>query len=181
VPIDRNNRPLTLVEVEDEEFELITPNHFAMQRANFQNVPKEDKRILNVNNNYASLHQFMTRVWERYANAYLPTILIREKWLVPSKDKLKIDDIVLVFDTDTRDSYRLGRITNIKEGSKAQVRRVEVILGKNKRMSYKKNITSDYINECQKLVTRPATKIIKLIDGSLLPNDTPHKNVNFEE
>jgi hypothetical protein len=45
-----NNRPLTLVEVEDEEFELI-------------------KRILNVNNNYESLQAFMTRIWEKYANA----------------------------------------------------------------------------------------------------------------
>lgn len=160
-----NNRPLTVVG--EKDFEFITPNHFVLMRANPQIVPKPvSDDIPDLKNDWKAVKEFSAVLWENWLKHYLPNILSREKWIKPA-EPLKVGDLVLTVDTKAADSWILGKIIEIEEGSKEQVRKVKVKLGKRK--TFEKNIPKNaqgilqaYKKESQSVVTRPAIAVYKL-------------------
>jgi Pao retrotransposon peptidase/Family of unknown function (DUF5641)/Integrase zinc binding domain len=159
-----NNRPLAPQMLDD--IETLTPNSFLMMRTNLQEVPNKEAKILSLNKNWEEIRSFTAEIWKLWIKDYLPTILKREKW-IETQEPLKEGDLVITIDTDVGHSWRLGRIIKIKTGSNDQVREVEVMLGKNKKLNKAdlrtdKTIQDSYSVEKLSIVTRPAIAVAKI-------------------
>ena len=103
-------------------------------------------------------------IWESWMQAFLPTILMREKWVEFTKP-LQVGDVVLTVDPSIANTWRKGIIVNVMPGSKDQVRKVIVKLGKNKainKFDSRNQILSEYKNETVTFVTRPAVAVAKI-------------------
>ena len=91
----------------------------------------------------------------------------REKW-IDKKSPLKIDDIVIVADPSVANSWRMGRIIDIKPGSESQIRSITFKIGKHKPLNVKldkinkSHILKIYREEAQSVVTRPSLAVAKL-------------------
>lgn len=168
-----NNRPIYIDETSENAFEIITPNNFLLMRNNYQETPPEvllGKHKLK--NNWDNVKKFTSTLWQKWSDFYLPTILSREKWINIS-EPLKLGDLVITVDNNVTDSWRLGRIVEIVEGSKGQVRRVTIKLGKNNAWSAK-NLNTErqvdkYLSESHTTVTRPAVAVAKININILEP------------
>jgi hypothetical protein len=167
-----NNRPLTMLPIEDTANEFLTPNHFLIGRQNIQSVPVVDKKITDLSEHWVDIKAFTNILWEHWLKAYIPSIMMREKW-VDKKSPLKVDDTVIIADPSVANSWRMGTVIEIKSGSENQVRSVTIKLGKNKPLNIKvdrikmeptkkRKIMEIYKNETQSIVTRPATAVAKL-------------------
>lgn len=154
-----NNRPLCVTKTGEKMIPL-TPNHFLMDRANYKVTPNSP--LPTDLYKYASnLEKIKDTLWRHWLSQYIPTILYREKWVIKAK-KLEVNDIVITADPSISNSWRLGRIIEVKEGSGNQIRKVKVMLGKNdihdKILTPKQRLTA-YKNETATTIERPATAV----------------------
>jgi transposase InsO family protein len=154
-----NNRPLCVTKI-GEKMVALTPNHFLMARANYKITPNTPLPA-NLSSYASDLEKIKDILWRHWLSQYIPTILYREKWVIKSK-KLKVNDIVLTADPTISNSWRLGRILEIKEGSGNQVRKIKIMLGKNdtqeKNLTPKQRLTA-YKKEAVSIIERPATAV----------------------
>ena len=105
-----NSRPLTEVS-SDSGLEAITSNHFLISRANpvlpcgvFSDKEISSKRQTQV---------VVNQVWNRWLKEYLPALIERKKWNLPSHS-FSVGDLVLVVDEKTqRGDWPLARVTRI--------------------------------------------------------------------
>lgn len=154
-----NNRPLCVTKI-GEKMIALTPNHFLMARANYKITPNNPLPT-NLTNYASDLDKIKDTLWKHWLSQYLPTILYREKWVVKAK-KLAVNDIILTADPSISNSWRLGRILEVIEGSGNQVRKIKIMLGKNdiqdKNLSPKQRLTA-YKKETVSIIERPATAV----------------------
>jgi hypothetical protein len=161
-----NNRPLTLVPIEGTDTEFLTPNFFLINRQTIQTIPCTTKTKTSIVENYEDLKIISNILWNHWIQYYMPTILMREKW-IDSKEPLKVGDIVITVDTLVANSWRIGKIVEVVIGSKNQAREYKVMLGKNNRISEAKKLTpkmllKQYKNEKYSVVSRGALAVAKL-------------------
>lgn len=154
-----NNRPLCVTKI-GEKMVALTPNHFLTSRMNYRLTPNTPLPS-NLAKYANDLEKIKDTLWRHWLSNYIPTILYREKWIVKAR-KLCINDIVLTADPSISNSWRLGRVIEIKEGTGNQVRKVKVLLGKNGIQS--KGLTDEqrkraYIKEVTSIIERPATAV----------------------
>lgn len=126
-----NNRPLTMIRMDDSFGAYLTPNGFLLQRTSSQYVPKSVYVQTKLKNNWRNVQEFTSTLWEHFIKHYFSELVSQTKWLTP-KENLQVNDLVLTVDTSASNSWQIGRVIEIIEGSKNQVRRVKVRLGKNK-------------------------------------------------
>jgi hypothetical protein len=131
-----NNRPLTMLPIDNLQNEILTPNHFLIGRQNIQSVPYLDKKIENLTNYWVDIKMLTNILWNHWLKAYIPMIMYREKW-VDKKSPLKINDLVIIADPSIANSWRMGKIIDTKMGSEQQVRAVTIQLGKHKNLGLK--------------------------------------------
>ncbi|XP_070519714.1 uncharacterized protein [Cardiocondyla obscurior] len=139
-----NSRPLLPVSDDPEDFEALTPGHFligqplnAVPEPSLQEIPENRLK------RWQLTQKMRDHFWQRWSNEYIPTLNIRNKWPVATKN-LKINTLCLIRGESTAPSkWPLGRIIAIHPGADGQVRVVTV-----------KTATSTY--------TRPVVKIIPL-------------------
>ena len=96
-----NSRPLTQVS-SDNGLEAITPNHFLISRANpvlpcgvFSDMEISSKK------RWRQTQVVINQVWSRWLKEYLPALIERKKWNLPSRN-LSVSDLVLVVDEKTQ-------------------------------------------------------------------------------
>ena len=122
-----NSRPLTPVSSDPKDLDPLTPNHLLLFKAS-PNLPpgsfcKEDvyskRRWKQV--------QYLTDVfWKRWLKEYLPTLLVREKWINPRRC-LTSGDLVLICDeTVPRGNWPLGKVIEAHHGKDRYVRSAKV-------------------------------------------------------
>ena len=122
-----NSRPLTRVSEDPNDYEVLTPNHLLQMKCQSLIPPgkfaDEDK--------YARKRwrqvQFLADIfWKRWTKEYLPTLQQRQKWFYPERN-LKVGDIVLIIDSSApRNSWAMGKVEKVHEGSQGFVRSVTV-------------------------------------------------------
>lgn len=162
-----NSRPISMIPIEGTNNHYLTPNQFLMGKQNVQTVPISNRQISNLTEYWLDIKILTNILWKHWLNAYIPSIMMREKWF-DKKSPLKVDDIVLVADPSLANSWRLGRIIAIKLGSQDQVRSVTIQLGKNRPLNCQlKNVSKDHIlkvykEEGQSIITRPALAVTRL-------------------
>lgn len=122
-----NSRPLTPVSSDPKDLDPLTPNHLLLFKAS-PNLPpgsfcKEDvyskRRWKQV--------QYLTDVfWKRWLKEYLPTLLVREKWINPRRC-LTSGDLVLICDENVpRGNWPLGKVIEAHHGKDGYVRSAKV-------------------------------------------------------
>lgn len=161
-----NNRPLTMIPIEGNENSFLTPNHFLMLRSNFQSAPSND-RFLSCNlKNWTSIKEMINVLWNHWHKAYVNEILHREKW-INYKKPVEIGDLVMTADPTINNLWRLGKIVKVIPGSKDQVRKVTIRIGRRNKIDTKilndsKQLMKWYKNDGFIDITRPVTQIAPL-------------------
>ena len=95
-----NNRPLTPLSNDIEDFECLTPNHFLLGRQN-------------------SSHPWSLRKqWRQsqYLREYLPNLQIRQKWNVEQQHISAGDLVLVVEDKEKLSKLKTGRIESVMPG-----------------------------------------------------------------
>ena len=87
--------------------------------------------------------------------------------MISKSKKLEIGDIVVTADPTVHNLWRIGTIIDIHEGSKDQIRKITVRLGKRNSIDKNANksnakLKKTYINEKFSIITRPATQVASL-------------------
>jgi hypothetical protein len=161
-----NNRPLTMRKLEDNTY--LTPNQFLFLNTNniFSLQVKDRHKPLPYTQRIEALHQKAKELWNAFVLYYLPTIRFRSKW-ISRAPKILVNDIVMTVDTDSTNSWRIGRVIEVKEGSNKQTRRCTILLGKNKKVDLKvlkklKNLKQIVIQENYSKVERATANVVKL-------------------
>jgi transposase InsO family protein len=158
-----NNRPLCIAPITGTTNSFLTPNHFLMGRENFSLTPSADNPKL-ISKYYADIQQINGILWKHWLKAYVPTILYRQKWVKRTKP-IEKGEIIITQDPTITNSWRLGRVIEIIEGSQNQVRKLKIMLGKNS-MSFDnrenrsaQSILKKYKEEKVTIITRPVTAV----------------------
>lgn len=162
-----NSRPISMIPIEGTNT-FLTPNLFLMNRPDAMNYPIISKCTdIDLNKFKNEIDTFIKILWQHWLKAYVPTIMMREKW-IEKKKKLEKGDIVVTADPSSTNSWRLGVITDLIEGSRDQVRKVEILLGKNaiikdrRILNDRKKLLEAYRNERTTRITRPASLVAPL-------------------
>ena len=142
-----NSRPLTEVSSDDSSLEAITPNHFLISRAN-PVLPCgvfSDKEISS-KKRWRQVQVVVDHVWSRWLKEYLPALIGRKKWNLPTHN-LIVGDLVSVVDEKTqRGDWPLAHVRRIFPGKDDTIRVCEV---KTKYGLYKKPVAKlALLEEC---------------------------------
>ena len=122
-----NGRPLSVVSDDPKDLEPLTPNHLLLQRqgpslppGHFESTDSYCRR------RWRQVQHLANVFWRRWVKEYLPTLHLRQKWLLPQRN-LKPGDVVLIADENTpRYVWPMGRVTETYPGADGLVRTVKV-------------------------------------------------------
>ena len=138
----RNNRPLTYVSDNIDDFEPLTPNHFLVGKYNSE-ISTNDNEDISSRKRWKQVQAITKQFWNRWTQEYLPTLQTRKKWK-NQEENIKPGTLVLLREEVLRrNKWPLGRILDVYPGKDNVTRVVKV-----------KTATGEYI--------RPATKIYPL-------------------
>jgi hypothetical protein len=119
-----NARPLTYLS-DDPDDEVLTPNHFLLQRAG-ASLPESALTATKYKDNYEFVQSTANDIWKIWQTEFLPPLITRAKWRNQQRN-LKIDDVVLLADDNLkRNHWRVGRIVATYPDVKGNVRSVRV-------------------------------------------------------
>lgn len=161
-----NNRPLSLNPFEELNNSFLTPNHFILQRDNFQSSPEIVTYKKGYIKTWEEIKILMNLLWSNWSLNYVTEIMHRSKWIESSKP-LEVGDIVITPDPSVNNLWRIGKIIEVSKGSSNQVRKVIVRLGKRGPIDKtifndKEKIMSWYLKHGYYEVTRPASYVAPL-------------------
>ena len=122
-----NNRPLTSVSSDPNDFEPLTPNHLLFLKTDRLLPPG----IFDVKDIYSRKQwrqvQYLANVfWRRWQKEYLPLLQQRQKWTHPEHN-LSINDVVLVVDNNLpRNVWLMGLVVEVFPDKSGFVRTARV-------------------------------------------------------
>nr|XP_044248645.1 uncharacterized protein LOC108069676 [Drosophila takahashii] len=120
-----NSRPLTFVSLDHDDQEALTPNHFLLGSSN-GTKPFCDPERINYRWCLRQSEQFANQFWTRWVTEILPTITRRSKWHEKVKP-IDVGDLVIIVDeTQRRNTWLKGRVIEVTRASDGQVRRAKV-------------------------------------------------------
>ena len=122
-----NNRPITAVSDDVNDFEAITPNHILIGESSPNVFPGEvDPSSICLRKKWKVTQAAAEMFWQRWIREYAPSLSIRKKWRRDIRN-LKVDDLVLLQSENIpRSHWPLGRIQRVMHGEDGVVRMVEV-------------------------------------------------------
>ena len=123
-----NGRPLTKVSDDPRDPEALTPNHLLLLRSGPEMPPGVfAKGDLYSRRRWRQVQHLADVFWRRWLKEYLPCLQERQKW-PRSTSNFEVGDVVLVVDENSpRNSWPLGRITEVKPNKRdGLVRRVSL-------------------------------------------------------
>ena len=127
-----NDRPLTKMGSDPRDEVPITPSDLLLLRGNSSRPAIASDNPLR--KRWATVQDLANRFYERFTREYLPTLQGRSKW-VKERPQLRVGDIVLVMDDDTkRGRWPLGLVVEIVESHDGRVRSARVKTGNNVRL-----------------------------------------------
>ena len=122
-----NNRSLTSISDDVNDYECLTPNHFLIGEVspNFSPGIFTDKEI-NLRHKWRSVQAATQTFWKRWLNEYLPSLTVRKKWNYHYRNIETNDLVLLKEDNVPRSHYPLARVINTYPGKDRVVRTVKV-------------------------------------------------------
>ena len=123
-----NTRPLTRASDDVNDLEPLTPNHILLGRhRNWLYVTENiEEKDISSRKHWRQVQALAELFWKRWKKEYLPH-LTKRTTATSQVPNLKIDDLVLVSDDDTkRGKWPLGRVTRVMPGADGVVRVADV-------------------------------------------------------
>ena len=122
-----NSRPIGIVSGSDPSCPApITPNHLILGRAS-ADVPQgpfDHDKSKSITKRFRFLQYIVSQWWESWYQLVFPSLVPSYKWLQRHRN-VKVGDICLIkYRKETRSTYRLGRVKEVKVGSDSLVRTV---------------------------------------------------------
>ncbi|XP_050416043.1 uncharacterized protein LOC126831000 [Patella vulgata] len=109
-----NNRPITKVAETPNDLDALSPNQLLC--AGYKNLsysPSATEKADSYIKRRWRQVQYLTDIfWKRWIHEYLPCLQERQKWLYPKRN-VEIGDIVLVIDSNIRNSWALARVISV--------------------------------------------------------------------
>ena len=119
-----NSRPIGVTPGNDPEFpQALTPNDLILGRSTNEPPQGPFLKKITIAKRYAYVQELVDNWWSRWYDTVLPSLVPCHKWLQRHRN-CQVNDICLIRYKSMRSTYRLGRITDIHEGSDGLVRRV---------------------------------------------------------
>ncbi|XP_025204843.1 uncharacterized protein LOC112601423 [Melanaphis sacchari] len=124
-----NSRPLTPLSSDPGDLESLTPGHFLIGQP-LLSVPESDvlEAPSHLTSRWKLLHQCYQAFWKRWSSEYLNSLQLRSKW-TSADTQLRVGDLVLIKDSSTPLSWRLGRVVELLPGQDNVVRVVKLLTG----------------------------------------------------
>ena len=119
-----NDRPITRVSSDPNDFESLTPNHLLLLRKNSCVSLNQCNERNHLKQRWKHAQSLADQFWSRWVKEYLPTLQCRQKWLTKVRN-LQKGDLVLIMDNNLpRGSWRKGLVIECYEDKEGCVRRV---------------------------------------------------------
>ena len=111
-----NNRPITALLDDPDDYSALTPNHFLLQRATQLPPGVFVNEDLFSRKRWRKVQFLVDHYWKRWIREYVPTLQKRPKW-VESRRNARIGDLVLLAeDKVVRNRWPMGRIVEVFTG-----------------------------------------------------------------
>jgi hypothetical protein len=122
-----NSRPLSPLSDNEENFEVLTPAHFLINRSiNSIIEPDLTQRRDNQLKRWQRITKIVQSIWRKWHRNYLSELQQRNKWRF-DKQNVRIGDLVLLVEENVpTNKWPLGRIIDLYYGSDKKVRVVQV-------------------------------------------------------
>ena len=111
-----NERPITAAKPrEDGTYCLVTPNQLLMGRSGNQ-LPDDGEiaEDLGVTSRYRLINHVTTMFWQRWSAEVSPSLIVRQKWHVPSRNLQKGDVVMIAEPSKLKSKYKMGIIEDVK-------------------------------------------------------------------
>ena len=106
--------------------EALTPNHLLQLRPGNDITPGNfDKNDGYSRKRWKQIQHMASLFWKRWLKEYLPRLQERQKWCVTKRNVME-GDIVLIVESNHKNSYCLGKVMNVHKDKQGNVRSVEV-------------------------------------------------------
>ena len=120
-----NSRPIGIISGSDPACPSpITPNHLILGRAS-ADVPQgpfNHEKSKSITRRFRFLQELVDQWWENWYQSVFPSLIPSYKWLQRHRN-VKVGGICLIkYRKETRSTYRLGRVKEVKLGSDSLVR-----------------------------------------------------------
>lgn len=122
-----NSRPLFAHSSDPQDFEVLTPGHFLINRPLIA-VPEPTYEDIPSNrlSRWQRIQQLREHFWKRWSQEYVTELQVRGKWLKKSPN-VRPDTIVLIKDDNLPPQcWKMGRIVKLYPGADGLVRVVDV-------------------------------------------------------
>ena len=120
-----NNRPITNVPNVPCDLEALTPNHLLHLKSGKNICPGDYEDDCYSRKRWRQIQFLSTIFWKRWLKEYLPRLQERQKWCVTKRNVI-VGDIVLIVESNIKNSYCLGKVTKVITDKIGHVRSVEV-------------------------------------------------------
>ena len=111
-----NERPITAAKPrEDGTYCLVTPNQLLMGRS-INKLPddQEISESLGVTARYRLINHITTVFWQRWSAEVSPSLIVRQKWHVASRNLQKGDVVMIAESSKLKSKYKLGIVDEVK-------------------------------------------------------------------
>lgn len=144
-----NSRPLAVNSPNDPNEPMVTPNHLLTMKngqpsslpGSFSDQDTYSRKM------WRRVQLFAETFWKRWKASYLTNISLRQRW-ENKQPNVKIGDVVLLIEEDTRNNWRMGIVEGVKPGPDGLVRKVTLRLAN------------------RTILDRPVQKIVVLINSN---------------
>ena len=123
-----NERPIGTLPSCDSDLNVLTPNSLLLGRSTARNSGNWQPYTYSKHptTRYHLVQAAVEDVWEKWVQLYAPTLVVRRKWHVNTRN-LRPGDVVIVVDNNVlRGNYRLGLVQEVFPDEYGKVRRVIV-------------------------------------------------------
>ena len=144
-----NSRPLTIDTLSDVNSPLpLTPNHLLTQKSKVIMPPPGvfQRADLYCRKRWRRVQHIITEFWDRWRKEYLQSLQSRHKWQQNQRN-FKINDVILLKESDHRNDWKMGRIIKVNSDDKGIVRSATLKLKDNQ------------------ILERPITKFVLLVES----------------
>ena len=154
-----NNRPLTPVSSDANDFVALTPNHFLLGNRSSCLLSLARVDDFNHRKRYTRAQAYANEIWKRWLKKYVPALNRRPKWRTQPTGMLKTGDLVWIVDDDSpRGHYPLARVSSLRYGNDGIARSAEV-------------------QTPNGTLSRPVINLMPVLESSLLgPEDVANAN-----
>ena len=156
-----NSRPLSVVNIQDQTLEPLTPNHLLSQKSRVIVSPPGNfvRQDLYLVKHWRRVQHLANVFWKRWRSEYLSQINRRPKW-TDSSENISHNDIVLIVDENLpRSSWRLARVIETYASKDNLVRSVRL------KVATKQQDNKGHWNITTSFLVRPISKLILLLKG----------------